>query len=160
MSADAWSVCPRCTARRDVGLRGNDFREDYEIYGAETGTVTVSYHGECQRCGLKLVFESTHPIPDWQDPNQPTGDIQTRPWSSIPAGWFVKAPGGAWYEILKTRRVADAQVVTILVNGREGSFPYSADHRVVCRRGTRHTEVSDAVDLFGEGAEIREDELP
>lgn len=39
------------------------FREDYEIYGAETGTVTVSYGGSCSHCGLSLSFKDAHPIP-------------------------------------------------------------------------------------------------
>jgi hypothetical protein len=38
------------------------FREDYEIYGAATGTVTVSYGGHCKVCGLDLGFEDEHPI--------------------------------------------------------------------------------------------------
>jgi hypothetical protein len=39
------------------------FREDYEIYGADTGVVTVSYRGECQECGLSLSFTDDRPIP-------------------------------------------------------------------------------------------------
>lgn len=42
------------------------FREDYEIYGAETGVVTVSYGGSCTECGLELSFTEQHPIPDWK----------------------------------------------------------------------------------------------
>ena len=33
------------------------FREDYKIYGAETGEVTVSYSGHCEVCGTGLDFE-------------------------------------------------------------------------------------------------------
>ena len=91
-------------------------------------------------------------------PNQPTGFVLRRPWCSIPAGWFVKAPNGTRYEITKTRRDGDTQVVTMLVNGTEATFPRVPGQVVWCQRGTRHTVVSDAVDLFGEGAEIREDE--
>jgi hypothetical protein len=36
------------------------FREDYEITGAETGTVTVSYGGSCMECGLSLSFDEKH----------------------------------------------------------------------------------------------------
>ena len=39
------------------------FREDYEIYGAETGTVTVAYGGNCSECGLTLSFREDKPIP-------------------------------------------------------------------------------------------------
>jgi hypothetical protein len=38
------------------------FREDYEIYGAETGTVKVSYGGSCEVCGLELSFTEEKPI--------------------------------------------------------------------------------------------------
>jgi len=38
------------------------FREDYEIYGAETGVVTVSYGGSCTVCGYGTSFEERHPI--------------------------------------------------------------------------------------------------
>lgn len=33
------------------------FREDYEIYGASKGTITVSYSGHCGTCSLNLDFE-------------------------------------------------------------------------------------------------------
>jgi hypothetical protein len=36
------------------------FREDYEIYGADEGTVKVSYSGSCTKCGLRLNFEEEH----------------------------------------------------------------------------------------------------
>lgn len=89
MPADNWAECPRCTtqaaaahaARRDelapvlsateldraIGLHidGADyrtFREDYEITGAEYGTVRVTYSGECAVCGLSLEFEHEHEI--------------------------------------------------------------------------------------------------
>jgi len=38
------------------------FREDCEIYGAETGAVKVNYGGTCETCGLHLEFSETHPI--------------------------------------------------------------------------------------------------
>lgn len=39
------------------------FREDYEFYGAESGTVTARYGGSCDECGLELHFSEDHPIP-------------------------------------------------------------------------------------------------
>jgi hypothetical protein len=39
------------------------FREDYEIYGAATGTVKVDYSGTCSACGLELSFTDERPIP-------------------------------------------------------------------------------------------------
>lgn len=44
------------------------FREDYEIYGAETGSIKVSYGGSCTHCGLSLSFDHDHLIPDWDTP--------------------------------------------------------------------------------------------
>lgn len=40
----------------------NTFREDYEIYGAMTGRITVSYRGGCTVCGLSLSFTEEHPF--------------------------------------------------------------------------------------------------
>lgn len=54
--------------RTKFGVRPENFREDYEIYGAKTGTVSVGYSGECQDCGLRLSFQEEHPIPDWNKP--------------------------------------------------------------------------------------------
>jgi hypothetical protein len=57
MSADNWASCPRCAAR-DAKLgpypTTPTFREDYEFYGGETGTLEISYHGQCTDCGLTL----------------------------------------------------------------------------------------------------------
>ena len=38
------------------------FREDYEIYGAEDGVVTVSYSGACMVCDLNIKFKEEHPL--------------------------------------------------------------------------------------------------
>lgn len=42
------------TVRADLD---RTFREDYEFYGAETGVLHISYHGECGECGLKLLVD-------------------------------------------------------------------------------------------------------
>jgi hypothetical protein len=39
------------------------FREDYEIYGAGEGVVTVDYSGGCTKCGLSVSFTEKKPIP-------------------------------------------------------------------------------------------------
>ena len=39
------------------------FREDYEIYGASAGDVTVDYSGSCSVCGTHLEFTDHHVIP-------------------------------------------------------------------------------------------------
>lgn len=38
------------------------FREDYEFYGAEKGTITASYSGHCQTCNLNIDFKDEHPF--------------------------------------------------------------------------------------------------
>lgn len=51
-------------AIRDVNPEDyRTFREDWEIYGASEGTVTVSYGGSCDKCGTHLEFTDRHAIP-------------------------------------------------------------------------------------------------
>ncbi|QDF15414.1 hypothetical protein SEA_MOLLYMUR_53 [Gordonia phage Mollymur] len=50
-------------AREVVDYQFDTFREDYEIYGAETGTVTVGYSGQCTKCDYGVHFEYNHEIP-------------------------------------------------------------------------------------------------
>lgn len=38
------------------------FREDYEIYGASKGTITVDYSGHCSKCNLGLDFKHERPF--------------------------------------------------------------------------------------------------
>jgi hypothetical protein len=42
------------------------FREDYEIYGAESGTVVVDYRGGCAACGASARIE--HSSVFWDSP--------------------------------------------------------------------------------------------
>lgn len=151
MSADNWAVCPRCTARHDVGYRNNEFREDYSIYGAETGTVTVEYRGECHRCGLVLEFTTEHPIPDWQPANEPIGGEIPSQWGKVPAGWFVKDPKGNWWEVTSTYRVpedpsGDWQMVSLLVGDQVAAFKRPPKGEVWARRGSlAPRDLSDAM---------------
>ena len=39
------------------------FREDYEFYGVEEGTLHIVYSGGCKVCGLKFEHRSEHPLP-------------------------------------------------------------------------------------------------
>lgn len=53
----------KAVEKADSGYdRDNTFREDYEFFGAETGTITVSYHGQCTICGLECSIEEQHPF--------------------------------------------------------------------------------------------------
>jgi hypothetical protein len=55
MSADNWTVCPRCTAEAGI-YAGNEttFREDYEFWGAAGGEVQWDYCGHCTVCKLDV----------------------------------------------------------------------------------------------------------
>lgn len=55
-------------ARRASQSAMETFREDYEIYGAATGTVSVCYSGHCDRCGLTLNIKEERKIPGWDEP--------------------------------------------------------------------------------------------
>lgn len=62
--ADAYAAMV-AEAAKDTALIGNvqAFREDYEIHGAQRGTVTVDYLGTCENCGLSVSFTYEHEIP-------------------------------------------------------------------------------------------------
>jgi hypothetical protein len=173
MSADAWSVCPRCKARAEIGPRGNEFREDWKIGLIEDETppqIIVKYRGECQRCCLFVEIHERFPIPDWQigvpvtppvEPNRPTGFVVRKTWSTVPAGWFVCVPGktASWWEVIATRYAEGWQHVTLRgQDGREGTWPRDPDGEVKVRRGTQvPAEITDAIEALGEGAAIIED---
>jgi len=60
----AWREAHERTVEARLALHAakSTFREDYEIYGADDGTVIVTYGGECQTCGLDLEFRHEHPL--------------------------------------------------------------------------------------------------
>jgi hypothetical protein len=97
------------------------------------------------------------------EPNEPDGMIQKRPWSRIPAGWFVFPPrvAGAAYEVLRTEHVSDGQRVTIRQQGAttELTHTYPHDREVVCRPGSKAPAVDAALDALGPGVEIIEDQV-
>lgn len=90
MSADNWAICPWCAKRRQAKIEQAEalygkvpredfeaalaaamspqertFREDYEIYGADSGgTVKIGYSGHCQVCGLGTDFTHEHELGD------------------------------------------------------------------------------------------------
>jgi hypothetical protein len=161
MSADAWSVCPRCKANGDIGYKGYEFREDWEIglnegwVGEVLPTVLVKYSGECERCGLLVTFEHRHPVTWEPQPEQ-------RPWSQIPAGWLVEHPKqpDTWLKVLATKLVLGKQQVRLeFPDGRVGAFTYPKATRVICKPGAGVTEVSVALETLGEGAYILDDAL-
>lgn len=54
-------------ARRASQSAMETFREDYEIFGAETGTISVCYSGHCDKCGLTLAINEKREIPGWDE---------------------------------------------------------------------------------------------
>lgn len=40
------------------------FREDYEIYGADRGSIRIEYGGGCDTCGLSFSFQDERPFYD------------------------------------------------------------------------------------------------
>lgn len=91
--------------------------------------------------------------------NKPTGFIVHKPWSEIPAGWFVQAkPGGPWYEVLSTSLGAGQQYVTIrMPDGSTLDTQRPREDQVSCRAGSQTNPIGDAVQALGEGTEILED---
>ncbi len=111
MSADAYSVCPRCTFRRKALVKQAQseltaayghvsmeeyqvlqdrltelerqveeaenntseygdvctLRENYEIYGAESGSLTIEYGGHCSVCNLTLTVKQDIPFEGIED---------------------------------------------------------------------------------------------
>ena len=49
-------------AKREQGGIDNTFREDYEFYGVEEGTLHISYSGGCNVCGLSLKVNEERPL--------------------------------------------------------------------------------------------------
>jgi hypothetical protein len=168
VSADSWATCPRCKAN---GLR-EDFREDYETglndpenwpNCGEEGKepcVIFKYRGECQGCGLLVKLAHRFPVtwePEKNQPekNEPTGPVEHRPWTEIPAGWFVQAPNREWYEVVSTKRMPAAQKVVLrMPDGRELETARQAQ-KVPCRAGTTSVPWETMRDVLG--AEILED---
>jgi hypothetical protein len=58
MSANNWTWCPKCQADDGIYVDGREqFREDYEFWGAKDGVVKWSYSGHCGECGLGVDFQ-------------------------------------------------------------------------------------------------------
>lgn len=59
---------PEWDALRERVAKGIDerslttFREDYEIYGATSATINVSYSGHCATCGAGVDFQHSVPV--------------------------------------------------------------------------------------------------
>lgn len=60
MSADSYSMCPRCKAA-DPFINADDednwtLREYHEFYLALDGTFTADYQGKCDECDFEFSF--------------------------------------------------------------------------------------------------------
>jgi len=170
MSADAWSACPAgCSA---LGER-RTFREDWELgrndpemWGEDeegkAPCVIVKYHGQCQTCGLEIKIDERFLIEMPAPPkNEPTGFVVRRPWSAIPVGYFVRAPkGNDWYEVMETREMhSDLQLVVLKLGGNLITTQRPRDQEVHVRRGSLANPSADALNTFGPGTSIIEDQI-
>jgi hypothetical protein len=159
VSADAWRVCPRCKANGDIGYKGNEFREDYEIglgdadYGSDPARVYIDYTGECQRCGLLVEYKHEIPV-SWEQPkpletNMPTEEWEPRAWSRVPAGWFIRDPKGCAWEVLATESDGRYQRVTLRNSDwQEGTWPRKPGEEVEACPGTAAPEIQGAVEAL------------
>jgi hypothetical protein len=158
MSADAWRVCPRCNVNEDIGYKGNEFREDYEIglgdadYDSDPARVYIEYRGECQRCGLLVEYKHEIPV-TWDPPeaNRPNGKATPAPryWNTIPAGWFIQDPTGTWWEVLET--TADGQYQRVKLSnpkGQVGEWPRRGLDTVRAVPGTAGGPIQGATDAL------------
>lgn len=62
--------------RHAAGINHDEFRtfrEDYEFYGAEDGTVVATYSGHCQKCNVGTDF--VHRAPFWTASFVPADDV-------------------------------------------------------------------------------------
>lgn len=103
-------------------------------------------------------------VPVETEPNKPTGSKVTKPWSEIPAGWFVYVPNGQAYEVMATKLSGVMQEVTLRApDGKLGTFPRQRDAEVWCRRGSHGQTLDDAIETlaasFGK-VEVISDEAP
>ena len=73
MSADNWRTCPNCREackatyagiRLKVAIQADEatptWREDYEWWMNDDGTVFGVYKGGCDRCGHRVRFDYVH----------------------------------------------------------------------------------------------------
>lgn len=84
------------------------------------------------------------------EPNKPHGFVLRWPWGEIPAGWFVKTPDGAWWEVTSTRRDGARQIVQLRHSetGRGGEWPRDPYAKVAVRKGTKTKDVDVALDTL------------
>lgn len=64
MSADNWTICPRCAMRPNPYYETlkETLREDYELGTRRDGEFYVSYRGRCESCGFEKVFEHSEQL--------------------------------------------------------------------------------------------------
>lgn len=63
LPVDEWQALDDAARGAGADFKDQNLREDYEIHGAEHGTVKVNYSAGCDTCGLTLTFESEHDFP-------------------------------------------------------------------------------------------------
>lgn len=61
MSADSWSVCPKCKSAE--GNRECSLREDWEIY-LDGSTLSIDYCCHCQSCDFIFTYTKSVDVLD------------------------------------------------------------------------------------------------
>jgi hypothetical protein len=83
------------------------------------------------------------------EPNRPHGFVLTRKWCEVPAGWFVQAPNGAWFEVTSSvEEDSETQRVGLLINGKRGEYPRVRDAEVKVRKGSKYLAEATALEAL------------
>lgn len=148
--------------------------EELKALGEELGRALFAWYqargqlGRADAVDTKLyevvgrTFMPFYPGAQQSEPNKPTGFVTRKPWAQIPAGWFVRPERSTdWWEVVTTRAENHTQRVTLAYGDRSGTWPRNPEDIVSCRRGTAPgtPEISDGLELLGEGAQIISDEV-
>jgi hypothetical protein len=129
----------------------------------EDGTAEIERETDAGFEQVRLTFGVAAVEVRPNEPNVPVGPEYLTPWEEIPAGSFIKAPNGQWYEIAASKDVGKMQHVTLRdTNGKEGGFPRMKRQEVTMRAGSRNAELTKALDAlrFAWAVEVVNDEVP
>jgi hypothetical protein len=114
----------------------------YRVSWGQDGTARLEVDDE-----PVLRFSIAFDIQVVDPPNEPTGEPYPATWGTVPAGYFVIAPDGTAYEVRETRATGDQQMVTL----PQGTWARPATGPVTVRRGSKFSEVAEALAALGGG---------
>lgn len=85
--------------------------------------------------------------------NRPYGFRINRAWSEVRPGWFAYPPkGGEGIEVMANEEHADgkARIVTLRMNGKDQTFTYPGDRKVIVRKGTLVRAMDEAINTLSQ----------